>query len=60
MRERLSIVNAIRIGETTSNQTSLVSCNGTIIMIFEGEDPIARDNVSINWTGNQGPSPVRD
>ena len=58
-RERLSTVNAIHLGKTKSNQTSLVTCNDTIRMIFEGEDPLARDNVSICWTGNPGPSSAR-
>ena len=57
-KENFVIVNAIRLGETTSNQTSLVTCNGTIKMIFEGEDPLAHDNVGICWMGNQGPSPA--
>ena len=56
----LGIVNATRQGETTSNHLSLVMCNGTIRMLFEGEDPLAHDNVGICWTGNQGPSPTRN
>ena len=58
--EYMGIVNVIRLGEATSNQTSLVTCNGTIKMIFEVEDPLARDNLVIRQMGNQGPSPSRN
>ena len=46
-RECLGIVSAIRLSKSTSNQTSLVTGNGTIRMIFDGEDPFARDDVGI-------------
>ena len=46
-RERLIIVNAIRLDETTSSQTSLLTHNGTIKMKFEGENPLACDNIRI-------------
>ena len=43
-----------------NNQTSLTMYNGTIRMIFEGEEPLTRDNVGIYQMGNQGlrPSPL--
>ena len=52
-KERLGIVNAICLGEAASNHMSLVTCNGTIMMVFEGEDPLSVDNVGICQTGNQ-------
>ena len=59
-RERLNIVNVIRLGKATSDQTRLVTYNGTIRMIFEGEDPLAPDNFSIYRMGNQSLSPARN
>ena len=59
-REHLNIVNVIRLGKATSDQTRLVTYNGTIRMIFGGEDALARDNVSIYRMGNQSLSPVRN
>ena len=45
--ECLNIVNVICMSKAMSSQTSLRMCNGTIRMIFEHEDPLARDNVSM-------------
>ena len=50
--EYFSTVNVICFGEAMSNQTSLVMRNGTIKMIFEREDLLSHDNVSIYQTGN--------
>ena len=47
LKECLGLVNAIHLSKSTSNQTSLVTGNGTIMMIFDGEDPFARDDVGI-------------
>ena len=45
--ENFNIVNVICLGETTSKRASLLTCNGTIKMIFEAKDPLVYDNVSI-------------
>ena len=55
-KECLSIVNAICLGETMSKQRSLVTCNGTIMIIFDSEDPFVCDNGCICRTRNQSPS----
>ena len=59
--ERLDIVNVICLGEAKSNHTSLMTCYGTIRMIFVcEEDPLARDNIGIYQMRNQGKSPTRN
>ena len=45
MRQHLGLVNGICRSETTSNYTSLMTCNGTSMMIFEGQDPLVCGNV---------------
>ena len=58
--ECLGIGNGICLGEAMRNHTSLVMCNGNIIMIFEAEDLIICENVGIYQNGNQGPSLSRN
>ena len=45
--EYLDVINAICLVEATSNQTSFVTCNSTIKMIFTSEDPLAYYNVGL-------------
>ena len=58
--EHLNLVDVIWLGETSSNKTSLVTCNSTIRMIFECEDPLACDDGRIHRRGYYGPSTLRD
>ena len=45
--ERLNIVNVIRLCEAVRTSMNLLTCNCTIRMIFEGENRLACDSVSI-------------
>jgi hypothetical protein len=50
---RLAIVNACALSEATDHQTSLVSIEAPIFLVFVAEDPFVADHVHSKWTGDE-------